>query len=80
MTTEEILDRYDWNEAEITTLQTLGIDKIVCMITELDDNTFDRLDMWFNAWLIGEAPKARLNYWLKKTGITVEMLNIYYTI
>jgi hypothetical protein len=46
----------------------------------MDDNTFDHIDKYFNAWLMGEAPKARLNYWIKKAGVTVEMVNIYFTV
>ena len=79
-TTSEIINCYSWNDAEIATLEALGIDKIYQIFADLDDDTFDRLDYWFNAWLMGTAPKARLNYWLKKTGITLEMLNIYFTL
>jgi hypothetical protein len=79
-TTSEIIDCYNWTESEIATLEALGIDKIYQIFADLDDDTFDRLDYWFNAWLMGITPKARLNYWLKKTGITLEMLNIYFTL
>jgi len=80
MTTSEIIDRYNWNEAEIETLKKYGIDKIYEIFEELDDNTFDHLDMYYMGWLFGETPKARLNYWMKKTNITLEMLNIYFTL
>ena len=80
MTTTEIINRYNWNEAEIKTLTTMGIDKIDEIFAELDDNTIDRINYWFFAWVMGEAPKARINYWMAKTGITLEMLNIYNTL
>ena len=80
MTTSEIINRWNWNAAEIDTLNTLGIEKIDEIFTNMDDNTFDHIDLYFNAWLMGEAPKARLNYWMKKAGVTVEMVNIYFTV
>ena len=80
MTTIEIINRWNWNAAEIDTLNTLGIDKIDEIFANMDDNTFDHIDLYFNAWLMREAPKARLNYWMKKAGVTVEMVNIYFTI
>lgn len=79
MTTIEIINRWNWNAAEIDTLNALGIDKIDEIFANMDDNTFGHIDLYFNAWLMGEAPKARLNYWLKKAGVTVEMVNIYFT-
>lgn len=80
MTTTEIIARYNWTAAEVETLTTFGIEKIDEIFAELDDNTFDHIDLYFNAWLMGEAPKARLNYWMKKANVTVEMVNIYFTL
>ena len=80
MTTSEIIARYSWTPAEIATLETLGIDRIDEIFAEMADTTFEKLSNYYTGWLLGENPKARFNYWAKKTGVTEEMVNIYLTL
>lgn len=40
------------------------------ILASVADEVFEKLNYWFDAWVFGEAPKARANYWLKKVGIT----------
>ena len=80
MTTSEIIARYSWTPAEITTLETLGIDRIDEIFAAMDDTTFDKVTDYFTGWILRENPKARFNYWAKKAGVTEEMVNIYLTV
>ena len=80
MTTSEIIARYSWTPAEITTLETLGIDRIDEIFAAMDDTTFDKVTDYFTGWILRENPKARFNYWAQKAGVTEEMVNIYLTI
>ena len=76
----EILDRYEWNDAEMQALESIGYTQICAKISALPDKVFSKLMHYFDAWLDGTAPKARLNYWLGKAGLTVEELNIWCTL
>ena len=40
------------------------------ILDSVDSEWFDKLNAWFEAWTMGEAPKARFTYWLRKVGIT----------
>ena len=40
------------------------------ILANISDETFEKLSYWFDEWALGDAPKARVNYWLKKVGIT----------
>lgn len=40
------------------------------ILAKVSDEVFEKLNYWFDKWVFGEAPKARVNYWLKKVGIT----------
>lgn len=77
---DRYINRYYWNDAELEVINKIGYDAICDKINSLDDKTFNKLMHYFDAWLLGEAPKARLNYWLHKSGMTVEMLNIWCTL
>lgn len=80
MTNQQIINRWNWNPEEIHLLNTVGYEGIAERLAALDDVTFDKLITYFNQWLDGTAPKARLNYWTRKTGITEPMLNIWCTV
>ena len=80
MTNTYILNHWKWNDTEKKLLETIGYDAIREKIDNLPDSDFEKINNYFNDWLIGKAPKKRLNYWLKKTGLTVEELNIWYTV
>ena len=41
--------------------------KIICSV---EDAVAEKLFYWWGEWVFGDAPKARVNYWLKKVGIT----------
>ena len=45
----------------------------------MSEETLETRCSYFDKWLMGEAPKARLNYWMKKTNTTVEEINIWMT-
>ena len=79
-TTENILNRWNWNAEEVETLETLGYEGVVEKFEALDDSAYDKLCDYFTGWLLGDKPKARLNYWMKKTGINEAMLNIWHTV
>lgn len=79
-TTKYILNHWNWNAEEINLLNTIGYEGIDKKICALDDATFDKLCDYFTGWLLGENSKARLNYWMKKTGINEAMLNIWHTV
>ena len=80
MTNTYIINHWKWNDAEKELLETIGYTTIQEKIDNLNDYEFNKLTDYFNDWIMGTKPKARLNYWMKKTGITVEMLNIWYTV
>ena len=80
MTNTYIVNHWKWNNAEKKLLETVGYDAIREKIDNLPDSDFEKINDLFNDWLMGTAPKKRLNYWLKKTGLTVEELNIWYTV
>ena len=42
------------------------------ILASVADEAFEKLNHWFDAWVFDGAPKARVNYWLKKVGITEE--------
>ena len=42
------------------------------ILVNVTDKVFEKLNYWFDEWVFGEAPKTRVNYWLKKVGITEE--------
>ena len=42
------------------------------ILANVADEVFEKLSYWFDEWVFGEAPKARVNYWLNKVGITEE--------
>ena len=77
--TKMIINRYEWNEDELNVLNTVGYEVIAEKVRNLDDNTFEKVDTYFEAWLFGECPKARLNYWLKKANLTEAEYNIWKT-
>lgn len=79
-TTKNILNRWNWSKEDIETLETLGYEGIVEKFEALDDSTYNKLTDYYTDWLLGDKPKARLNYWMKKTGITEPMLNIWCTV
>ena len=80
MTATYIINHWKWNDTEKQLLKTIGYDAIREKIDNLPDYDFEKINDYFNDWLMGTTPKKRLNYWLKKTGITVEELNIWYTV
>lgn len=49
-------------------------EEISAILVALDDQTFDKLMQWFDRYTFGECPKARVNYWLAKVGITLDEL------
>jgi len=77
--TKYLLARYNWNAEEMELLKTIGYEGIAALLDALDDTAYNKLCDYFTGWLMGENPKARLNYWMHKTGITEAMLNIWYT-
>ena len=42
------------------------------ILASVADEVFEKLSYWFDEWVFGNAPKARVNYWLNKVGITEE--------
>ena len=78
--TKYILDRWNWDAEEVEILETVGYEGIAEKFDVLEDSVYDKLCDYYTAWLLGDKPKARLNYWMKKTGITEPMLNIWHTI
>ncbi len=77
--TKEIMEMYSWNEKEIAILETKGYEPIRETFRNLSDNDFEMLLLHFDRWIDKEEPKRILNYWLKKTGLTVEEVNIWCT-
>lgn len=74
-----ILNHWKWNKEETELLLTLGYGGIEEKFDALDEKTYDCLCDCFTSWLAGDMPKARLNYWMRKTGINEAMLNIWHT-
>lgn len=79
-TTKKVLEHWDWNNEEIEVLKTIGYEAIDKKICDLTDYAFEKIMDYYTGWLLGENPKARLNYWMKKTGINEAMLNIWNTV
>ena len=77
--TKYLLARYNWNAEEMDLLKSIGYEGIAALFDALDDTAYNKLCDYFTGWLMGENPKARLNYWTRKTGISEAMLNIWYT-
>ena len=44
---------------------------------EMDDYIFCKLIEWVIEYELGNAPKARVDYWLKKGGVTWDELTLY---
>ena len=73
-----LLNEYKgWTPAEETIIRT-HFQETLEKFFNMEESTLDKLIEAFNMWLDG-APKARLNYWIRKTNTTVEELNIYMT-
>ena len=72
-----LLNDYQWTPAEETIIRT-RFQETLEKFFHMEEATQDKLIEAFNMWLDG-APKRRLNYWMKKTGTTVEELNIFMT-
>ena len=47
-------------------------EEVSAIICSVPDEWAEKLFYWFTEWSFGCAPKARVNYWLKKVGITEE--------
>jgi len=77
--TSYLIKYYKWSEKELELLETIGYETISQKMSDLDEETFDKVTEYFEKWLLGEVRKDRLNYWLKKTNLTVEELNIWMT-
>ena len=73
-----LLDRYTWTPEEEKIIRTQFSD-IVEKFSNMDELSYEKVTGYFTSWLLGEAPKARLNYWMRKTKTTVEELNIWMT-
>ena len=48
------------------------LEEVKEILSNAEETAFDKLVEWNDKWQFGEAPKARVNYWLKKIGITFE--------
>lgn len=48
------------------------LEEIKEVLYNTSDEVFEKLVEWNDKWQAGEAPKARVHYWLKKIGITFE--------
>lgn len=75
---KEMLDRYNWTPVEEEIIKT-RFEEVLEKFWNMPEEVADKLFGYFDKWLMGECPKARLNYWMRKTGTTVEELNIYAT-
>lgn len=78
--TQFLLNNFEWDAEETKILETIGYEPIAEKIYNLPDKEYYKLIDYFQKWLMGEAPKARLNYWLKKTCVTEKELNIWMTL
>lgn len=78
-TTRYLLNNYKWNSEELEVLNTIGYEGVNDKVVNLDDNIFNKVDELFEAWLFGECPKAKLNYWMKKANLTDAEWNIWKT-
>ena len=48
------------------------------ILANVSDEVFEKLNYWFDEWVFGKAPKARVNYWLKKVSITEDEYWMWY--
>lgn len=48
------------------------LEEIKNIAVNSSNEAFEKLTYWYYEWLFGSAPKARVNYWLKKVGLTLE--------
>lgn len=48
------------------------LEEIKEILYHANEEAFDKLVDWTDKWHFGEAPKSRVDYWLKKIGITFE--------
>ena len=55
---------------------TKTLTQINNIVNNLDDRTFDKLNDYYTSWLFSygknKIPKARVNYWLNKAGLTMK--------
>ena len=75
---ERMLKTYNMSPAEEELVRN-HFQEVIEKFLNMDDRTHDILTDYFTKWICGECPKARLNYWMKKTNTTVEELNIWMT-
>lgn len=52
--------------------------KVAKVVAELSDEQFEKMYEAYDKWLFGETSKSRFNYWLKKTGLTLEEWEVWY--
>lgn len=78
--TNEVLNYYQWDNEEIKVLETIGVEGIQAKFRKLTEKQFEAICKYFDGWILRETPKARLNYWMNQTGLTVAEINIWMTV
>ena len=73
-----LLTHYNWTPVEEELIQN-HFEDICNKFANMSDYEYDKLFTYFDKWLLGECPKSRLNYWMRKTGTSIEELNIFAT-